>query len=123
LVARYADACNLFDIPGTPFQSDLARKLGILRDHCRDVGRDPAEIEKTTVTLFDLGDDRRAGLRRLVAHLREPAAVGIDHAIVSARQPWDDELLEAVASIVPEVHEIAVSEAGGSASMSAHDRS
>jgi F420-dependent oxidoreductase-like protein len=106
LVAQYADACNLFDIPGTPYQGGLARKLDILRRHCRDVGRDPAEIEKTTTTLFDLGDDRDAGLKALVEHLREIAAVGIDHAIVGPPGPWDEVTLEAVASILPEVHEI-----------------
>ena len=42
LVARYADACNIFgDI------STTRRKLGVLARHCEAVGRDPAEITKT----------------------------------------------------------------------------
>jgi F420-dependent oxidoreductase-like protein len=111
LVAKYADACNLFDIPGTSFQHDLAHKLRVLAGHCREVGRDPAEIEKTTATVFDLGDDRRAGARRFLEHLRELAAAGIEHAIVAPRQPWDDGLLEAVVSLLPEVHEISAAAA------------
>jgi F420-dependent oxidoreductase-like protein len=106
LVAQYADACNLFDIPGSRFQDDLAHKLQVLRDHCRDVGRDHTEIEKTTATVFDLNEDRREGLRELVRHLRELAAVGIDHVILGPYGPWDDETLDAVASIVPEVNGI-----------------
>jgi F420-dependent oxidoreductase-like protein len=104
LVARYADACNLFDVPGSRFQDDLAHKLDVLRRHCREVGRDYAEIEKTCASTVDLGEDRREGLRRLVEHLHELAAVGIDHVLLAPSDPWDDETLDAVASIVPEVH-------------------
>lgn len=107
LVAQYADACNLFDIPGSQFQDDLAHKLDVLRQHCQEMGRDYAEIEKTTATVFDLGEDRREGLQRLVEHLHELATVGIDHVLLTpAGCPWDDETLDAVASIVPEVHGI-----------------
>jgi F420-dependent oxidoreductase-like protein len=42
LVARYADASNLFGSP-----EDVAHKLDVLRRHCDDVGRDYDEIEKT----------------------------------------------------------------------------
>ena len=41
LVARYAQACNLFAGP------ELARKLDVLRAHCEAEGRDYDEIEKT----------------------------------------------------------------------------
>jgi F420-dependent oxidoreductase-like protein len=107
LVARYADACNLFDLPGTGFQDDLAHKLDVLRHHCRELGRDDAEIEKTTTTVFELGDDERRGLGDVVQHLHELAAVGIDHVILAPRRPWDERTLAAISSIVPEVHAIA----------------
>ena len=64
MVAQYADACNLFDIQGSQFRDNLTRKLGVLREHCAQVGRDYAEIEKTVATSFDLGEDpegRRRG--------------------------------------------------------------
>src|SRR4249919_1703059 len=43
LVAKYADACNMFS--ATPEQ--VAHKLEVLADHCATEGRDFAEIEKT----------------------------------------------------------------------------
>jgi F420-dependent oxidoreductase-like protein len=110
LVAQYADACNLFDIPGS-FADDLPRKLRVLRQHCEDLGRDYGEIEKTAVTMFDLGQDRQDGLRRLTGHLRELAAVGIEHALLSPHGPWDDASLDAVASIVPEMHAVPAAQA------------
>jgi F420-dependent oxidoreductase-like protein len=42
LVARYADACNLFgDLP------TIRHKLEVLDRHCEEIGRDPATITKT----------------------------------------------------------------------------
>ncbi|MFB4304110.1 LLM class F420-dependent oxidoreductase [Actinomadura sp. NTSP31] len=46
-VAKYADACNIFD------SDELPRKLDVLREHCEREGRDYAEIEKTSLTLLD----------------------------------------------------------------------
>ncbi|WP_327144074.1 LLM class F420-dependent oxidoreductase [Nocardia sp. NBC_01327] len=43
LVARYADACNLFAVS----VEDVARKLDILRAHCEAEGRDYDAIRKT----------------------------------------------------------------------------
>lgn len=45
-VAKYADACNLFD------GDELPRKLEVLREHCEREDRDHAEIEKTSLTFF-----------------------------------------------------------------------
>jgi len=42
LVAKYADACNVFGDVAT-----VRHKLGVLARHCESVGRDPAWITKT----------------------------------------------------------------------------
>jgi F420-dependent oxidoreductase-like protein len=42
LVARYADACNLFGDVAT-----IKHKLEVLQRHCEAIGRDPASITKT----------------------------------------------------------------------------
>ncbi|MEU4196432.1 TIGR03560 family F420-dependent LLM class oxidoreductase [Kribbella sp. NPDC026611] len=44
LVAKYGDACNF----GTGRVDIIERKLAVLREHCEQVGRDYAEIVKST---------------------------------------------------------------------------
>ncbi|WP_163550699.1 LLM class F420-dependent oxidoreductase [Candidatus Frankia nodulisporulans] len=72
LVARYAQACNLFGGP------DVAHKLDVLRAHCADVGRDYAEIEKTVMMPLDPGPDGKH-IDDLLDRLRALAALGITH--------------------------------------------
>ncbi|ANI42517.1 hypothetical protein [Mycolicibacterium vaccae] len=48
LVAQYGDACNLF----ATSPDDVAHKLGVLRRHCDDLGRDYETIRRT-VTVHD----------------------------------------------------------------------
>jgi F420-dependent oxidoreductase-like protein len=79
LVARYADACNLFDSP------EVAHKLDVLREHCATVGRDYDEIEKTVQVRFDLGENGElAG--QTVEHLHELAELGFTVAHGSLAQ-------------------------------------
>jgi F420-dependent oxidoreductase-like protein len=65
LVAKYAQACNLFPGP------DLPRKLDVLRAHCEREGTDYDAIEKTVLFNFDVGEkgekagEMIEGLRRL----------------------------------------------------------
>jgi F420-dependent oxidoreductase-like protein len=66
LVARHADACNLFGEAPT-----VAHKVQVLHRHCAEVGRDPAEIEVTQLSTVLVGAD--AGeVRELVDRLRPP---------------------------------------------------
>jgi F420-dependent oxidoreductase-like protein len=69
LVARYADACNLFPGP------DLARKLDVLRGHCEAEGRAYDQIEKTTLFRFDVGEDGER-VDEILAGLQELASLG-----------------------------------------------
>jgi F420-dependent oxidoreductase-like protein len=46
LVAKYADACNLF---GGIDTAEVEHKLGVLRSHCEAEGRDYDSIEKTVL--------------------------------------------------------------------------
>jgi alkanesulfonate monooxygenase SsuD/methylene tetrahydromethanopterin reductase-like flavin-dependent oxidoreductase (luciferase family) len=107
LVARYGDACSLFDRPGSNgpgFRDELTHKLDVLRGHCADIGRDYSEIEKTVASTVDLGPDPRAGVAAMVSHLRDLAAVGLDHVLVTLPRAWDQSTLEAIASVLPEIH-------------------
>jgi len=64
LVAKYADACNLFGDPGR-----VAHKVAILHRHCAEVERDPSTIEVTHLTSALAARDRPA-LRDRVERLR-----------------------------------------------------
>ncbi len=69
LVARYADACNIFGDP-----HEIAAKLDVLRRHCDDVGRDPNEIE-VTASYRDLPPG--AGVGEVLEGARALARIGV----------------------------------------------
>ncbi|MGO9344707.1 MAG: LLM class F420-dependent oxidoreductase [Acidimicrobiales bacterium] len=80
LVARYAQACNLFPGP------DLEHKLDVLRKHCEEEGRDYDEIEKTVLFNFDVGDNAErvdaileslSGLAKLGFSVAHGSVVGV----------------------------------------------
>ncbi len=69
LVARYADACNLFATDPT----EVAHKLEVLDRHCADEERDPADIQRTILGMVDPLTDVDAFL----ASMEQYAAHGI----------------------------------------------
>jgi F420-dependent oxidoreductase-like protein len=73
LVAKYADACNIF---GGPEQ--LTHKFAVLRERCAEVGRPFGEIERTNLQTVDLGRDTPAQVVERFGHL---ADVGVQHVI------------------------------------------
>jgi F420-dependent oxidoreductase-like protein len=104
LVARHGDMCNLFDLPGTGFADDLKHKLAVLRSHCDNFGRDYNTIEKTVSSFVDPDEDQAL----VLDHLADLARLGIGHAIVSPRRPWDEATLDRVATMVPDAHAIPI---------------
>jgi F420-dependent oxidoreductase-like protein len=82
LVAKYADACNLFPGP------DVQRKLDVLKQHCENVGRNYDDIEKTVLFNFDLGEKgERVG--EIIEGLRGIAGMGFTVAHGSLRHVYD----------------------------------
>jgi F420-dependent oxidoreductase-like protein len=84
LVARHADACNLFGDPDT-----VRRKLGVLREHCAAEGRDPAAVAVTHLgraRVIEDGEPREGGgaatVEEHVGRYRELAEAGVQTAIV-----------------------------------------
>lgn len=76
LVAQYGDACNLF----ATSPEGVSHKLEVLRDHCEDLGRDPAEIR---VTMLHGGDALlRGDVDQFVEDLRPYAALGVETVIL-----------------------------------------
>jgi F420-dependent oxidoreductase-like protein len=85
LVARYADACNLFDIPDGGVT--IRRKLALLADACEAIGRPYEQIEKTVSTRLE-PDETAAAFADRCARLAE---LGIEHAVVITSEPWSEE--------------------------------
>ena len=103
LVAQYADACNLFAHGG----ADLIRhKLGVLRGHCEDVGRDYGEIERTALGTVNLGGDGMTE-DEVIGLCRELSEAGIQHLIFNMPNVHEIWPLEAFgARIIPAVAEL-----------------
>jgi F420-dependent oxidoreductase-like protein len=100
LVARYADACNLFDIPDGG--RTIRRKLEVLARHCDEVGRPFGAIEKTLSTRLEPGEPAGSFVDRCAA----AADLGIEHMVVITPGPWTDESLATLAAAVPAVAEV-----------------
>jgi F420-dependent oxidoreductase-like protein len=66
IVAKYADACNLFGGP-----KGIKAKLDVLKKHCSAVGRDYDEILKTTLTTVVITENK-GDLASALAGVRDP---------------------------------------------------
>ncbi|MGA2469950.1 MAG: LLM class F420-dependent oxidoreductase [Solirubrobacteraceae bacterium] len=93
LVAKYADACNLFGGP------DTAHKLAVLRSHCEREGRDYDTIEKTATCAVG---SESAG--EVLEQLRALHDAGFTVAYTSLRGPDPLATLEMLGtSVLPEI--------------------
>jgi F420-dependent oxidoreductase-like protein len=116
-VARYADVMNVF---GTP--AIVEQKIAVLERHCRDIGRDPAEIERTVAATVVVTDnqgliDRLVGMfgsgmgltadeaKKVLpigppAHVRgiveQYAALGVTQIIMMTQGPWKREVYQRI---------------------------
>jgi F420-dependent oxidoreductase-like protein len=99
LVARHADACNLFggDV------DTVAHKIDVLKAHCESEGRDPSEIEITILVRPDAVADREAFL----ADMARYAKLGVDLVWISVLDPDPAGWVRTVAApLVPRLAEL-----------------
>jgi F420-dependent oxidoreductase-like protein len=91
LVAQYADACNVFGGPET-----IHHKYEVLRRHCEAIGRNPDEIERSTLQSVRLGLGGAAGEspQQVVDKFGELADAGAQHVIFGVRDVWNPETIE-----------------------------
>ncbi|SDP17218.1 probable F420-dependent oxidoreductase, Rv1855c family [Pedococcus dokdonensis] len=110
LVAQYADACNLFDLGLGP--EGIPRKLDVIRQHCADVGRDYAQIEKTCLARVNLSKDGHGEstprgpvqtVDQAVDRFGRLSEAGIDTVILGMANDTDDAAYELVAEVVRQV--------------------
>jgi len=99
LVAAYADACNIFEMGSEA----VRHKLEVLQGHCGRLGRPYEQIEKTSLGVIRLSRDGGEGsstLEQAVERFGALAELGIDHAIVSMPDVWDEAAFELVPDLV-----------------------
>lgn len=85
LAARYADACNLFDIPDGGVT--VRRKLEVLRQNCEEIDRPWNEIEKSIATRLRPDESTDA----LVARCGAFGELGLDHVVFMHPETWTPE--------------------------------
>src|SRR5262249_17428126 len=79
LVAKYADACNLFTRYG---KRDLTHKLDVLQGYCAEMGRPYDAIDRTSLGSWD---PIRKSPQQIVDELGELHEMGFTTAIASLR--------------------------------------
>ena len=85
IAAQYADACNFIG------DAELvAHKVSVLRRHCEDIGRDPAQIEVTA--LFAVRDD--ADTDEIIRDAEALAGAGTHAIVVRSTGPQPRRWLE-----------------------------
>jgi F420-dependent oxidoreductase-like protein len=102
-VAKYADACNLFERAD---EDGIRHKLDVLRQHCSNEGRDYPAIEKTTLGTLRLSRDGAEGTQSVaqaVERFGRLAELGVDQAIVNSPQIADPAFFEVLPDLVTEL--------------------
>lgn len=102
LVAKYADACNLFAREGVEV---IRHKLEVLKGHCDEVGRPYEQIERTALGTVHLAEDGMSA-NDVIAFCRDLAGAGIQHVIFNMPNVSDITPLERFGrEIIPVVAE------------------
>ena len=100
LVAKYAQACNLFATP------ELPHKLDVLRAHCETEGRDYDSIEKTVMMPLNIGD-KGENIPAIMEQIRAFAALGVSEVHGSVPDVWQTERLELIGrEMIPAMAEL-----------------
>ncbi|HLH73130.1 MAG TPA: LLM class F420-dependent oxidoreductase [Chloroflexota bacterium] len=107
LVAKYADACNIFDRLGL---DELRHKLEVLREHCETVGRPYAEIVKGVNGRLRLTRDGRNGSQTPAAaleHIAQLHELGMSWVNVSIPNAHEPDAFDLIGSeIIPAMQKL-----------------
>ena len=101
LVAKYADACNIFS--GQDINV-VKHKLDVLKMHCEKVGRNYDEIEKTFLLTVDMA---KTTPEQIIADLKKYHTLGFSHGIFTIRNDHDLKIIEKISQeIIPVVSDL-----------------
>ena len=96
LVAQYADACNVFGGP-----ESIHHKFEVIREHCAAIGRDPEEIERTTLQGVKTGEPAQ----EIIDKFGDLSDAGAQHVIFNVRDVADPASLERLGrDVIPALH-------------------
>jgi F420-dependent oxidoreductase-like protein len=106
LVAKYADACNVFGD-----RDHVKHLMGVLDQHCEDVGRDPSEITRTRMAVVFIDSDGDAARARLEAmgmdeRRRSMTLAGDADDVGEGVQALMEVGIEGVTISLPDVHDL-----------------
>jgi F420-dependent oxidoreductase-like protein len=103
LVAQYADATNVFGGPEM-----IHHKYDVIREHCEAIGRDPDEIERSTLQSVRLALEpggKGESPQAVVDRFGELSDAGAQTVIFSVADVWDPRAIEVLGGdVVPAVH-------------------
>jgi alkanesulfonate monooxygenase SsuD/methylene tetrahydromethanopterin reductase-like flavin-dependent oxidoreductase (luciferase family) len=103
LVAQYADATNVFGGPEM-----IHHKYEVIREHCAAIGRDPEEIERSTLQTVRVAlepDGKGESGQQVVDRFGELSDAGAQHVIFSLRDAWDPRAIEILGrDVIPALH-------------------
>ena len=83
ITARHADAWNMWSLPGT-----MAERGAALDRQCEAIGRDPAEIARSTQALVFFTDDAGAAARFVESVAPRAAVAGGSEQLADAVESW-----------------------------------
>jgi alkanesulfonate monooxygenase SsuD/methylene tetrahydromethanopterin reductase-like flavin-dependent oxidoreductase (luciferase family) len=107
LVAQYADSSNLFGGP-----ADVLPKYAVLAEHCRAVGREFTEIERTNYQPVVLSRANAWGAPvesadRLVERFARLAEAGVQHVILGTADGHDPAAIETFGrDVIPQLRDL-----------------
>jgi F420-dependent oxidoreductase-like protein len=120
LIAKYADACNIFTWRGADY---VKAKYDVLRERCEEANRPYSDIEKTTLSELIVTRDGKTPdgvhpapdmapnytVEQAIEHFHQLAEIGTDHAIFNspithlpgAFDVWAQDIIPAVEKMTP----------------------
>jgi F420-dependent oxidoreductase-like protein len=109
MVAQYGDGCNVFGDP-----ERFQYLMGVLDQHCEDVGRDPSEITRTTMATVVVTETQEDAERKKAAAIEggmprervEAAWIGDPDTVGERAQAYRDAGVEGMTIVMPDAYDL-----------------
>ena len=95
ITAKYADEWNVWGDP-----SIMRQKMAVLDQHCSDIDRDPAEIQRSAVALLFMSDDNAYLESMRNADIQQPSIIGTPEEVREVIEEYEQAGVDEI--IVPD---------------------